>query len=138
MIDTALEVVDFLFITIFKIWRELNPDEEHLFTAKDKSKDQIKYVREKVFALDFDDKAVRVGKTLNIIAGDGETNVLLNTLDFESWNESARDSNFQKDFGKGFSNLGKLRTNTKETNGRKDFRNFKFDLLRTNPPFAET
>lgn len=137
MIDTAAGSCGFPVHTIFKIWRELNPDEEHLFTAKDKNKDQIKYVREKVFALDFDDKAIRVGKTLNIIAGDGETNVLLlNTLDYESWNESVKDSDFQKDFGKGFSNLEKLRTNTKETNGRKDFRNFQFDVLMANPPFA--
>jgi type I restriction enzyme M protein len=90
-----------------------------------------------VFAIDFDDKAVRVGKTLNIIAGDGETNVLLlNSLDFESWNEAAKDSAFQADFGKGFTTFEKLRTNKKEVNGRKDFRNFQFDVLMANPPFA--
>jgi ribosomal protein L11 methylase PrmA len=41
-------------------------------------------VEEKVFAIDFDEKAVRVARTLNLIAGDGQTNVLhLNTLDYE-------------------------------------------------------
>jgi type I restriction enzyme M protein len=137
MIDTASGSCGFPVHTIFKVWSELNPDENHLFTAQDKSKEQIKYVREKVFAIDFDDKAVRVGKTLNIIAGDGETNVLLlNSLDFESWNEAAKDSSFQNDFGKGFASLEKLRLNKKEVNRRKDFRNFQFDILMANPPFA--
>ena len=137
MIDTASGSCGFPVHTIFKVWSELNPSESHLFTAQDKTKEQIKYVREKVFAIDFDDKAVRVGKTLNIIAGDGETNVLLlNSLDFESWNEAAKDSAFQQDFGKGFSTFEKLRANKKEVNSRKDFRNFQFDVLMANPPFA--
>ncbi|MDI9356976.1 MAG: N-6 DNA methylase [Chitinophagaceae bacterium] len=137
MIDTASGSCGFPVHTIFKVWQELNPEESHLFTAQDKTKEQVKYVRDKVFAIDFDDKAVRVGKTLNIIAGDGETNVLLlNSLDYESWNEAAKDSAFDKDFGTGFKNLINLRTNQKETNGRKDFRNFKFDVLMANPPFA--
>jgi type I restriction enzyme M protein len=137
MIDTASGSCGFPVHTIFKVWSELNPDENHLFTAQDKTKEQIKYVREKVFAIDFDDKAVRVGKTLNIIAGDGETNVLLlNSLDFESWNEAAKDSSFQNDFGKGFATFEKLRENKKEINGRKDYRSFQFDILMANPPFA--
>ncbi|MFQ3576686.1 MAG: N-6 DNA methylase [Cytophagales bacterium] len=137
MIDTAAGSCGFPVHTIFKVWQELNPDESHLFTAQDKTKEQIKYVREKVFAIDFDDKAVRVGKTLNIIAGDGETNVLLlNSLDYESWNEAAKDSAFQADFGTGFANFEKLRVNKKEVNGRKDYRNFQFDVLMANPPFA--
>ena len=137
MIDTASGSCGFPVHTIFKVWQELNPEEDHLFTAKDKSPQQVKYVREKVFAIDFDDKAVRVGKTLNIIAGDGQTNVLLlNSLDYDSWNEAIKDSAFQEDFGKGFHNLEKLRENMKETNGRKDFRRFQFDVLMANPPFA--
>jgi type I restriction enzyme M protein len=137
MIDTASGSCGFPVHTIFKVWSDLNPNESHLFTAQDKTKEQIKYVREKVFAIDFDDKAVRVGKTLNIIAGDGETNVmLLNSLDFESWNEAAKDSSFQNDFGKGFATFEKLRENKKEVNGRKDYRSFQFDILMANPPFA--
>jgi len=39
------------------------------------------YARDKVFGIDFDDKSVRVARCLNLIAGDGETNVLhLNAL----------------------------------------------------------
>lgn len=137
MIDTASGSCGFPVHTIFKVWQELNPEESHLFTAEDKTKEQIKYVREKVFAIDFDDKAVRVGKTLNIIAGDGETNVLLlNSLDYESWNEAIKDSTFQEDFGAGFANFERLRVNKKEANGRKDYRDFQFDILMANPPFA--
>lgn len=142
MIDTASGSCGFPVHTIFKVWSELNPDEHHLFTAQNKTKDQTKYVREKVFAIDFDDKAVRVGKTLNIIAGDGETNVLLlNSLDYESWNEAAKDNAFITDFGKGFSNFEKLRANKKtikKSDGSewKDYRNFQFDVLMANPPFA--
>jgi type I restriction enzyme M protein len=33
-------------------------------------------------------------------------------------------------------NLEKLRSNIKETNSRKDYRNFQFDVLMANPPFA--
>ena len=137
MIDTASGSCGFPVHTIFKVWGELNPNENHLFTAQNKTSEQIKYVREKVFAIDFDDKAIRVGKTLNIIAGDGETNVLLlNSLDYESWNDVIKDNNFQSDFGSGFSNIDKLRENKKEVNGRKDFSKFKFDVLMANPPFA--
>ena len=42
----------------------------------------------RVFGIDFDEKTVRVARTLNLIAGDGETNVLhLNTLDYERWKD---------------------------------------------------
>lgn len=41
-----------------------------------------------MFAIDFGEKAVRVARTLNLIAGDGQTNVLhLNTLAYERWDE---------------------------------------------------
>ena len=58
----------------------------HLFTATRKSNDELEYVQDNVFAIDFDEKAVRVARTLNLIAGDGHTNVMhLNTLDYGRW-----------------------------------------------------
>ena len=49
------------------------------------------YVRDKMFAIDFDEKSVRVSRCLNLIAGDGETNILhLNTLDWPKWNETVK------------------------------------------------
>lgn len=142
MIDTASGSCGFPVHTIFKVWQELNPYENHLFTSQEKSKEEIEYVQNKVFAIDFDSRAVRVGKTLNIIAGDGETNVmLLNSLDYESWNTIARTEQFQKNYGSGFEKLENIRTNkkvTKLSDDReiKDYRNFGFDVLMANPPFA--
>ncbi|CAG8667860.1 1359_t:CDS:1, partial [Ambispora gerdemannii] len=48
---------------------------------------------EKIFGIDFDEKVVRVARTLNLIAGDGNTNVLhLNTLDYDRWNENSENA----------------------------------------------
>ena len=89
-------------------------------------------MREKVFAIDFDFKAVRVGKTLNLIAGDGETNVLhLNSLDFPRWElDNMESENWRENFEKGFKNLKKL------ARKKGEFREFDFDVLLANPPFA--
>ena len=132
MIDTASGSCGFPVHTIFHVWEQQSPSGANHFTIDEKTPEQIKYVREKVFAIDFDYKAVRVGKTLNLIAGDGETNVLhLNTLDYPRWEADFYDNKtWRKQFGKGFENLEKLATK------KKDYRNFNFDVLLANPPFA--
>ena len=87
MIDTAAGSCGFPVHTIFHVWRENFGDNE-LFTAENKPPEFAEYVQKKIFAIDFDEKAVRVARTLNLIAGDGKTNVLhLNTLDYERWEE---------------------------------------------------
>ena len=89
------------------------------------------YVKEKVFGIDFDEKAVRVARMLNIIAGDGHTNVLhLNTLDYERWDEKLNDEYWQDKYFDGWKRLRKLRAN-KSSN-----KEFNFDILMANPPFA--
>jgi type I restriction enzyme M protein len=132
MIDTAAGSCGFPVHTIFHVWEQLNPNKANHFTIDEKTPEQIKYVREKVFAIDFDFKAVRVGKTLNLIAGDGETNVLhLNSLDFPRWELDNMESETWKDnFFVGFQNLKKL------ARKKGDFREFNFDVLLANPPFA--
>ena len=88
-------------------------------------------MQNKVFAIDFDEKAVRVARTLNLIAGDGQTNVLhLNTLDYERWEENLKDENWQDTYFAGWSKLKKMRAD-KNSN-----RDFQFDILMANPPFA--
>ena len=73
MIDTAAGSCGFPVHTIFKLTGTLFTNAE--IPAEDKA-----HVL-KVFGIDFDEKTVRVARTLNLIAGDGETNVLhLNTL----------------------------------------------------------
>ena len=73
-----------------------------------------------------------VARTLNLIAGDGETNVLhLNTLDYDRWKDKTeKDPKWINTYGKGFERLKALREN-KDSN-----KTFNFDILMANPPFA--
>ena len=68
----------------------------------------------------------------NLIAGDGQTNVLhLNTLDYELWDEVTNQEHWQNVYFDGFKRLKKLRPK-----GSQDYREFQFDVLMANPPFA--
>lgn len=73
-----------------------------------------------------------MARTLNLIAGDGETNVLhLNALDYERWTDKTeKDKKWINTYGKGFERLEKLRA---EKGSNKCFN---FDILMANPPFA--
>ncbi len=124
MIDTASGSCGFPVHTIFQITG-------HLFTNAAIS-EQDKEDALRVFGIDFDERTVRVARTLNLIAGDGETNVLhLNTLDFERWEDrTERDGKWSTTYGKGFDRLKKRRSLEGEN------RRFDFDLLMANPPFA--
>ena len=47
--------------------------------------------RERVYAIDFDPRAIKIAKALNLIAGDGRTNVYrANTLDPRNWSEDVQ------------------------------------------------
>ncbi len=131
MIDTASGSCGFPVHTIFKLTG-------HLFTNEGIPEADKQEVL-KVFGIDFDEKAVRVARTLNLIAGDGETNVLhLNTLDFNQWVDKTgdeeknikADQKWTKTYGKGFERLEKLRAEKGEN------KQFNFDILMANPPFA--
>lgn len=135
VIDTAAGSCGFPVHAIFHVWQkqleEKGIERSHLFTAEQKLPEQLDYVTEKVFAIDFDEKAVRVARTLNLIAGDGQTNVLhLNTLDYERWDDFTKDEEWSDVYGNGWKNLRKLRS-SKDQN-----RDFEFDVLMANPPFA--
>ncbi len=135
LIDTASGSCGFPVHGIFHVWEQIMKDEglnkSHLFTSEKKPARCETYVQEKVFAIDFDEKAVRVGRTLNLIAGDGQTNVLhLNTLDYERWDEKTKDEAWLDIYSEGWKRLRKLRQ-TREEN-----RDFGFDVLMANPPFA--
>lgn len=124
MIDTASGSCGFPVHTIFKLTGHLFTNEE----IPDRDKQHVL----KVFGIDFDEKTVRVARTLNLIAGDGETNVLhLNTLDFDRWGDKTeKDKKWINTYGKGFERLEKLRTEKGEN------KQFEFDILMANPPFA--
>jgi type I restriction enzyme M protein len=136
MIDPAAGSCGFPVHTIFHVWEHIMKseglDKSHLFTLETKPSRCIDYVQEKVFAIDFDEKAVRVGRTLNLIAGDGQTNVLhLNTLDWERWDEKTKDDEDWLDvYNEGWKKLKRLRI---DKNNNQDF---SFDILMANPPFA--
>lgn len=135
MIDTAAGSCGFPVHTIFHVWEQIMKEEglskSHLFTLEQKPPRCTDYVNDKVFAIDFDEKTVRVARTLNLIAGDGQTNVLhLNTLDWERWDEKTKDEDWLDVYGQGWTKLKKLRKSKNEN------RDFGFDILMANPPFA--
>ena len=124
MIDTAAGSCGFPVHTIFWLTGQL-------FTnVKISQEDKEDVLR--VFGIDFDEKTVRVARTLNLIAGDGETNVLhLNTLDYERWNDrTENDRKWISTYNDGFSRLEDLRASPDQN------KQFKFDILMANPPFS--
>ena len=135
MIDTAAGSSGFPVHTMFHVWQQILADQglemSHLFTAEMKPPECDEYVKSKVFSIDFDEKAVRVARTLNLIAGDGEQNVLhLNTLDYELWDEVIEQEDWDDTYNRAFSRLKKLRVD------KTSYQRFQFDVLMANPPFA--
>ena len=136
-IDTACGSAGFAVHTIFKVWEDILKDEgkdgSHLFTLEKKPKRCEKYVQDKVFAIDFDEKSVRVARCLNLIAGDGQSNVLhLNTLDWRKWDETVKEQAWIDTYNPGWKKLRKILTDAKGS----DYRHFDFVVLMANPPFA--
>jgi type I restriction enzyme M protein len=136
VIDTACGSAGFTVHAMFHVWRQIVNDlghpQSHLFTMEQKPPRCTDYVTEKVFAIDFDEKSVRVARCLNLIAGDGETNVLhLNTLDWTKWDETTSQRDWSDTYGSGFSRLRRLRE--RRAGG---YRHFQFEILMANPPFA--
>lgn len=134
IIDTAAGSSGFPVHTIFHVWKNMqlakNEPVSHLFTAIKKGREETDYVVDNVFAIDFDEKAVRVARTLNLIAGDGQTNVMhLNTLDYSRWATVTKDENWNDTYNNGFKKLKKLAIDT-------NFSGFDFAILMANPPFA--
>ncbi len=124
LIDTAAGSCGFPVHAMFKLTG-------NLFTSTDIREDDKQDI-EKIFGIDFDEKTVRVARTLNLIAGDGETNVLhLNTLDFDRWKDKTeKNPKWRDTYGTGFKRLEKLRVDKREN------KRFSFDVVMANPPFA--
>ena len=123
MIDPASGSCGFPVHTIFHITG-------HLFTNADISEEDKEDVL-RIFGIDFDEKTVRVARTLNLIAGDGETNVLhLNSLDYERWSDKEKDRKWLDTYSEGYSRLEKLMVDKDEK------KKFLFNVVMANPPFA--
>lgn len=134
VIDTAAGSAGFTVHAMFHVWRAIIDDlglpQSHLFTMERKPPRCEDYVADKVFAIDFDEKSVRVARCLNLIAGDGQTNVLhLNSLDWRRWTDTAREDEWNDTFSEGWKRLRRNRAD-------KDDRAYSFDIVMANPPFA--
>jgi len=135
LIDTACGSAGFTVHSIFYVWKNILRDEgkpiSHLFTMEQKPERCYDYVQNKVFAIDFDEKSVRVARCLNLIAGDGQTNVLhLNTLDYTKWDETTKQQEWLDTYHQGWKKLRRLMA------VKNSYRGFQFDILMANPPFA--
>ena len=135
MIDPASGSCGFPIHTCFYVWKQIYKEKgieaSHLFTAEDKIPECKDYVRENIFGIDFDEKSVRVSKMLNLIAGDGHSNVLyLNSIEYDNWDEWIKNEDWIDIYNDGWKKLKKFRTK-KDENG-----SFEFDILMANPPFA--
>ncbi len=122
MIDTAAGSCGFIVHTIFHVWGSE-------FAAEGPTDWQREFAREKIYALDFDVRSIKIAKALNLIAGDGKTNVYkANTLDPKSWTDDVKVALKPR--------LLKLAGHSENQHNVKNMRNFDFDVLMTNPPFA--
>ena len=133
MIDTACGSCGFTMHTLFNVWTKLQQQGKahfHNFSNQKLTAEQKEYV-DKVFGIDFDEKSVRVARTINMIAGDGKTNVLhLNSLDYSRWSEKIKDDTWSRTYLEGYYRLLDL------ANNRKNPKTFNFDMVMANPPFA--
>jgi len=136
IIDTAAGSSGFTVHSIFYVWKTIRKAKgleiSENFTIDERTNEEVEYVRDKVFSIDFDEKTVRVARTLNLIAGDGQTNVLhLNTLDYSRWGEITKLEDWNDTYNEGFKKMKRLRPK-----GATDYSEFTFDILMANPPFA--
>lgn len=122
IIDTAAGSCGFTVHGIFHVWGDV-------FTAKGPKKWQSEYAGSHVYGLDFDPRSVKIARALNLIAGDGKTNVYrANTLDPKMWSEEVRVGMRPR--------LRRFKDADRDKWNQDHYREFEFDVLLTNPPFA--
>lgn len=123
MIDTAAGSCGFTVHTIFWVWK-------NELTAEGPKRWQRDFAAEMVYGVDFDEKAATIAKALNLIAGDGRSNIYrANTLDPRYWSDEIKVA-LRKHLRRFPDDRASDHFN--QTN----FRHFNFDVLMTNPPFA--
>lgn len=122
IIDPASGSCGFTVHSIFWVWGKQITGE----TPKGWMKD---YASEMVYAIDFDDKAVKIAKAVNSIVGDGKSHVYkLNSLDPSTWDDEG------KGVFKHF--LTRFEEREMDEENQKKLNYFNFDILMTNPPFC--
>lgn len=122
MIDPACGSCGFTVHTIFHLWGEgsiSNPNRE-----------QMEYAGNMIYGIDFDNRAVKIAKALNLIAGDGKSNVYkLDSLHPQSWSDEGKSA-----FRPFLTRFPYDRD--KDKDNQKNYKHFDFNILMTNPPFA--
>ncbi len=122
IIDTACGSSGFTVHSIFHVAGDR-------FSAEGLPQSVIEYAGQMVYGIDSSPKAVKIAKAVNLIAGDGKTNIFeLNSLNSPKWNEEGK---------AGFRPLlTKFDNHQDDEKNQSNFENFDFDILMTNPPFA--
>lgn len=123
VIDTAAGSCGFTVHTIFHVWG-------NEFTANGPTPWQAEYAREHDYAIDFDPRNIKIAKALNLIAGDGRSNVYrANTLDPRTWPDEVRVGLRDR--------LQRFPDDPQRDRWNQEhYRYFAFDVRLTNPPFA--
>lgn len=93
------------------------------------------YAKEYLYGIDFADETAKVSRALMLIAGDGRSHLFkLNSLDTREWQGEDEDKlHARLELKK---RLLKYKDYTDEETNQRTFRDFDFDVLLTNPPFA--
>ena len=105
--------------------------EKHLKSDYEKQE----YAKEYLYGIDFADETAKVSRALMLIAGDGRSHLFkLNSLDSREW--QGEDSDKLHARSELSARLEKFKDYAQEEENKKTFKNFSFDVLLTNPPFA--
>lgn len=127
VIDPAAGSGGFLIHTMQWVWNHDLKDASH--------EKQVDYARRYLYGIDFDDKPVKISRALMLIAGDGRSHIFkLNSLNPKEWQGS--DSEKEKARAELRERLLKTGDYDTDRTNEENFRNFAFDILFTNPPFA--
>jgi len=126
IVDTAAGSCGFLLHAMQHVWRTEFTEEAYGASTEQKRKE---WADKHLYGIDFDPRSVKIGKAMMLIAGDGKTNVTYaNSLDGSLWDEEAK-AKF-KQF------LQKHKDFDENVKNERELRDFEFDIIMTNPPFA--
>lgn len=119
ILDPAAGSGGFLILSMFYVWDRIKEERE-----------RIRYANESLYGIDFDEKAQKVAKAIMLIAGDGSSNVYkMNSLEPWTWKEEIGYDAFRRF-------LMRYEEEAEDRENQEQMRNFKFDIVMTNPPFA--
>ena len=122
VLDPAAGSCGFTVHSIFHVWQQ------DAFATIKPEQWMSQYASTNVYGIDFDPRSIKIAKALNLIAGDGRTNVYrANTLDPRGWSDEIREGMKYRlrKFG-----------DQRDSWNKENYRYFDFDVVLSNPPFA--